>query len=233
MIIWIVNPTDTMTALHDTIAIELNRKDGDKMAQIYGYARVSTREQNLERQLVAMRDFGIAEGNILLDKQSGKDFNREVYRRLLRKLKPDDTLVIKSIDRLGRDYSEILEQWRVITREKQAFIVVLDIPLLDTRKKGEDLTGVLIADLVLQILSYVAQTEREFIRQRQAEGIKVAKANGVKFGRPPLERPEKFHEVAEKWRAGEISAREAGRRLGVSHVTFKAWAKVSDGWSEN
>ena len=195
------------------------------MAQLYGYARVSTREQNADRQLVAMREFGIAEGNILLDKQSGKDFHRIMYQRLLKKLKPGDTLVIKSIDRLGRNYHEIQEQWRVITRERQAYIVVLDIPLLDTRKKGEDLTGVLIADLVLQILSYVAQTEREFIRQRQAEGIKAAKARGVKFGRPPLERPEGFDEVVEEWASGEISAREAGRRLGVSHVVFLSWMK--------
>jgi DNA invertase Pin-like site-specific DNA recombinase len=195
------------------------------MAQLYGYVRVSSREQHADRQLVAMEEFGVEGGNIFLDKQSGKDFHRAAYRRLLKKLKPGDTLVIKSIDRLGRDYGEILEQWRVITKEKQAAIVVLDIPLLDTRQKERDLTGTFIADLVLQILSYVAQTEREFIRQRQAEGISAAKARGVKFGRPALERPEGFQEVRAAWERGEISAREAGRRLGVSHMMFLAWAK--------
>jgi len=199
-------------------------RSGDTMAQ-YGYVRVSTREQNEDRQLVAMRDFGISERDIFLDKLSGKDFERPSYRRLLRKLKPGDTLVIKSIDRLGRDYGEILEQWRVITKEKQAAIVVLDIPLLDTRQKERDLTGTFIADLVLQILSYVAQTEREQIHQRQAEGIEAAKARGVRFGRPPMERPEMFHEVLAAWRRGDISAREAGRRLEVNYKTFQAWAR--------
>ena len=193
------------------------------MAQTYGYARVSTREQNEERQLVAMREFGVKDENILLDKQSGKDFQRPAYRRLLRKLKSGDTLVIKSIDRLGRDYGEILEQWRIITKEKQAAIVVLDIPLLDTRQKERDLTGTFIADLVLQILSYVAQTEREFIRQRQAEGIAAARARGVQFGRPALERPALFRQVQEAWERKEISAREAGRRLNVNHATFLTW----------
>jgi len=198
-------------------------RSGDKMAQTYGYARVSTREQNEERQLVAMREFGVKDENILLDKQSGKDFQRPAYRRLLRKLKSGDTLVIKSIDRLGRDYGEILEQWRIITKEKQAAIVVLDIPLLDTRQKERDLTGTFIADLVLQILSYVAQTEREFIRQRQAEGIAAARARGVQFGRPALERPALFRQVQEAWERKEISAREAGRRLNVNHATFLTW----------
>ena len=183
------------------------------MAQTYGYIRVSSKDQKEDRQLIAMKDFGVPDCNIIIDKQSGKDFQRKGYRRLLKKLKPGDTLVVKSIDRLGRDYSEILEQWRVITREKQAAIVVLDIPLLDTRQKERDLTGTFIADLVLQILSYVAQQEREFIRQRQAEGIEAAKANGVKFGRPPLERPALFDEIREAWECGEISAREAARRL--------------------
>jgi DNA invertase Pin-like site-specific DNA recombinase len=195
------------------------------MAQIYGYCRVSSREQNETRQLVAMQEFGVPDGNIYLDKQSGKDFNRKAYQRLLTKLKPGDTLVIKSIDRLGRDYGEILEQWRVITKEKQTAIVVLDIPLLDTRQKERDLTGTFIADLVLNILSYVAQTEREFIRRRQAEGIAAARAQGVKFGRPPLERPVVFQEVREAWKCGEISAREAGRRLSVNHMTFLSWVE--------
>ena len=193
------------------------------MAQIYGYIRVSTREQNEDRQLFAMRDFGVHDGNIFSDKLSGKDFERPAYRRLLKKIKPGDTLVIKSIDRLGRNYGEILEQWRIITKEKQTAIVVLDIPLLDTRQKERDLTGTFIADLVLQILSYVAQTERELIRQRQAEGIEAAKARGVRFGRPAMERPVMFCEVCEAWKRREISAREAGRRLGVDYKTFQAW----------
>jgi DNA invertase Pin-like site-specific DNA recombinase len=170
-----------------------------------------------------MRDFGVQDGNIFLDKQSGKDFERQGYRRLMKKLKPGDTLVIKSIDRLGRDYSEILEQWRIITKIKQTAIVVLDIPLLDTRQKDRDLTGTFIADLVLQILSYVAQTEREFTRQRQAEGIAAARARGVKFGRPPIERPVLFQEVRDAWKRQEISAREAGRRLSINHKTFLEW----------
>jgi DNA invertase Pin-like site-specific DNA recombinase len=199
---------------------------------IYGYARVSTREQNESRQLISIQEFGVEGENIYLDKQSGKDFHRTEYRRLLKKLKPGDTLVTKSIDRLGRDYGEILEQWRVITKEKQVFIVVLDIPLLDTRQKEQDLTGTFIADLVLQILSYVAQTEREFIRQRQAEGIAVAQANGVKFGRPPVERPPTFGEVFDEWASDRISAREAGRRLGVSHMTFLVWAETQESWQK-
>ncbi len=193
------------------------------MAQ-YGYVRVSSREQNEDRQLVAMRDFGIAESDIYVDKVSGKDFQRPAYRRLLKRLRAGDVLVVKSIDRLGRDYGEILEQWRIITKEKQAAIVVIDIPLLDTRQKERDLTGTFIADLVLNILSYVAQQEREFIRQRQAEGIEAAKARGVKFGRPPLERPDIFREVLDAWERSEISAREAGRRLGISYKTFQVWA---------
>ena len=195
------------------------------MAQIYGYVRVSTREQNEDRQFVVMRDFGIHDANIYLDKQSGKDFNRPAYKKLLKKLKPNDTFVIKSIDRLGRNYDEILEQWRIITKEQQAAIVVLDIPLLDTRQKNRDLTGIFIADLVLQILSYVAQTEREFLKQRQAEGITEAKNRGVKFGRPPLKPPESFNEVRKSWEHKDISAREAARRLGVSHKTFLKWAE--------
>jgi len=196
------------------------------MAQLYGYARVSTREQNENRQLVAMREFGVMDGNIFLDKQSGKDFHRQAYRKLLKKLKPGDTLVIKSIDRLGRNYGEILEQWRIITKEKQIAIVVLDIPLLDTRRKDRDLTGTFIADLVLQILSYVAQQERDFIRQRQAEGIAAAKALGVKFGRPQIEKPAIFRDVRKVWERKEISAREAGRRLGVDYKTFQTWQRM-------
>ena len=196
------------------------------MSITYGYARVSTESQSLDRQLVAMRDFGVLERKIFLDKLSGKDFLRPSYQRLMKKLKPGDTLVIKSIDRLGRDYCEILEQWRVITKEKQVAIVVLDIPLLDTRQRKRDLTGTFIADLVLQILSYVAQSEREAIRQRQAEGIAAAKARGVKFGREPMERPEVFGKVVAEWERREISAREAARRLNVHHKTFLEWVKT-------
>lgn len=195
------------------------------MNQIYGYCRVSSREQNENRQLAAMRDFGIENGNIYLDKQSGKDFNRPAYLRLLKKVTHGDTIVVKSIDRLGRNYSEILEQWRRITKGKQTAIVVLDIPLLDTRQKSYDLTSTFIADLVLQILSYVAQTERELIKQRQAEGIMAAKSRGVKFGRPPMERTELFGTVRSSWESKEISAREAARWLGVDHKTFLSWMK--------
>ena len=193
------------------------------MGNLYGYIRVSTRDQNEDRQLIALRELKIPEKNIFMDKQSGKDFNRPQYKRLVRKLKKDDLLYIKSIDRLGRNYNEILEQWRIITKEKRAAIVVLDMPLLDTRK-NRDLTGTLIADIVLQLLSYVAQTEREFIRQRQAEGIAVAKAQGVRFGRPPLVQPKEFPAVHQAWLKKEISAREAARRLSVTHKTFLRWA---------
>lgn len=192
--------------------------------QIYGYIRVSSRDQNEDRQVIAMREFGIAEKNLVIDKQSGKDFARPGYRRLLRKLKPNDTLVIKSIDRLGRNYDEVLEQWRLLTKEKQADIVVLDMPLLDTRK-GRDLIGTLISDIVLQLLSYVAQIEREFIHQRQAEGIAAAKARGVKFGRKPKERPAEYEHLRDEWRAGRISARAAARQLGVAHRTFMKWVE--------
>ena len=151
------------------------------MEQIYGYARVSTKEQNEARQLTALREMGIPSENVYLDKQSGADFERVQYRRMLRRLGPGDTLIVKSIDRLGRNYTEILEQWRIITKSKRAAIVILDMPLLDTRQ-NRDLTGQLIADIVLQLLSYVAQTEREFIRQRQAEGIVAARERGGHFG---------------------------------------------------
>ena len=190
----------------------------------YGYARVSTKEQNEQRQIVALEEFGLDRKQIFTDKQSGKDFERTNYRKLVRRLKEGDTLVVKSIDRLGRNYEEILEQWRIITKDKGSAIVVLDMPLLDTRR-NRDLTGTLIADIVLQLLSYVAQTEREFIRQRQAEGIAVAKAQGVRFGRPPLEKPEDFPAVHQAWQKKEISAREAARRLSVTHKTFLRWAQ--------
>ena len=194
------------------------------MQQVYGYIRVSTRDQNEERQVIAMREFGVPEENMVIDKQSGKNFARPGYRRLVKKLKPADTLVIKSIDRLGRNYDDVLEQWRLLTKEKQVDIVVLDMPLLDTRK-GRDLIGTLISDIVLQLLSYVAQTEREFIHQRQAEGIAAAKARGVKFGRKPKERPAEYEHLRDEWRAGRISARAAARQLGVAHRTFMKWVE--------
>ena len=171
---------------------------------VYGYIRVSTREQNEARQKIALRNFPVQEENIYMDKQSGKDFNRSAYRKLVRKMKKKDVLIIQSIDRLGRNYEEILEQWRILTREKQIDIVVLDMPLLDTRDKSRDLTGTFVADLVLQILSYVAQNERENIRKRQAEGIAAAKERGVHFGNPGRPVPESFETVVGKGRRKEI-----------------------------
>ena len=194
----------------------------------YGHVRVSTKEQNEQRQMIALREFGIEEKRIYMDKQSGKDFERAKYKKLLRKIKSGDTLVVKSIDRLGRNYDEILEQWRMITKEKQVAIVVLDMPLLDTRQ-NRDLTGTLIADIVLQLLSYVAQTEREFIRQRQAEGIAAAKAQGVQFGRRPMVRPASFAVLRERWKNNQISARAAAKHLGITHSTFLRWANEDDG----
>ena len=188
----------------------------------YGYIRVSTRDQNEDRQRIAMQEWGIPPDRVYLDKQSGKDFERPQYRRLLRKLKPNDSLVVKSIDRLGRNYDEILDQWRIITKEKGADVIVLDMPLLDTRT-NKDLTGTLIADNVLQLLSYVAQTEREFIRQRQAEGIAAAKARGVKFGREAIPIPPEFEACAAEWSAGRLSARGGARLLNVSTKTFIRW----------
>ncbi len=192
----------------------------------YGYIRVSTREQNEDRQTIALREFGVSK--IYLDKQSGKDFDRPNYKCLMRKLKPGDTIVIKSIDRLGRNYDEILEQWRIITKEKQAYIVVLDMPLLNT-KQSRDLTGTLIADIVLQLLSYVAQTEREFIRQRQAEGIAAAKERGVKFGRAPMVRPAGYEMMKVQFLEHQVSARAAATQLGITHSTFLRWVKEENG----
>ncbi len=190
---------------------------------VYGYIRVSSKDQNEDRQRIAIREFGVQDCRVFMDKQSGKDFERPGYQTLMRRIKPADTLVIKSIDRLGRNYEEIMEQWRIITKEKQAAIVVLDMPLLDTRQ-GRDLAGTLIANIVLQLLSYVAQTEREFIRQRQAEGIAAAKARGVKFGRKPAERPKEFTDLRCEWKNGQISARKAAVQLGITHRTFLKWA---------
>ena len=186
---------------------------------IYGYVRVSTQEQNEARQLTAMREFGVAEQNIIVEKLSGKDFNRPRYQRLVKNLRPKDVLVVKSIDRLGRNYDEILEQWGIITKKREAAIVVLDMPLLDTRQ-GRDLTGTLIADIVLQLLSYVAQTERENIRQRQAEGIAAAKAKGVHFGPLPRAMPDSFEQLRRAWRDKRISLRAAAEACGVPRSTF-------------
>ena len=186
----------------------------------YGYIRVSAKDQNADRQLIALKNCNIEEKNIFLDKISGKDFNRSQYLRLLKKLKQGDLLVVKSIDRLGRNYSEILEQWRKITKEIGADIQVLDMPLLDTGSMHENLTGVFISDLVLQILAYVAETERSFIKQRQAEGIAAAKVRGVRFGNARKELPEEFDEYAQRWENGEISTRKAAEELQISHSTF-------------
>ena len=195
------------------------------MRQTYGYIRVSTREQNEARQLDALYKAGVEEKRIYMDKQSGKDFDRQGYQQLLHRLRRGDTLFVKSIDRLGRNYNEILEQWRLITKEKQAAIVVLDMPLLDTRQTGRDLTGTFVADLVLQILSYVAQTERENIRQRQMEGIAAARQRGVQFGRPRIPVPEGFEGAKEKWQNGQITSRAAARQLGISQDTFLRWVR--------
>ena len=194
------------------------------MSKTYGYVRVSTKDQHVDRQRLALLNFGVLDQNIFTDKQSGKDFKRPAYQKLLKKLKPDDTIVVKSIDRLGRNYAEIIEQWRIITKEKHSNIVVLDMPLLDTRNK-KDLIGTLIADVVLQLLSYVAETERDFIHQRQAEGIAAAKKRGVKFGRPSISIPDNFHMIYQQWVQGKLSARQAAKALGISHVTFINWTK--------
>ena len=190
------------------------------MSNVYGYIRVSTREQNEDRQLVALRGIGIPETCIFLDKQSGKDFNRPQYRKLLKKLKKDDLLYIKSIDRLGRNYEEILQQWRILTKVKGVDIVVMDMPLLDTRR-GKDLMGTFLSDIVLQVLSFVAENERTNIRQRQAEGIAAAKLRGVKFGRPRKDLPENFERVYKIWKQGELTGTEAAKQCGMPLATFR------------
>ena len=186
---------------------------------IYGYIRVSTREQNEDRQRLALAALPGPKGNIYMDKQSGKDFERPQYRRLVRRLRRDDLLYVKSIDRLGRNYSEILEQWRMLTKEKGVDIAVLDMPLLDTRR-GKDLMGTFLSDIVLQVLSFVAENERDNIRQRQAEGIAAAKARGVRFGRPPLPLPDNFHMLHQAWRGQKITLRQAARACGMPTGTF-------------
>lgn len=185
----------------------------------YGYVRVSTKEQNEDRQLIAMREYGVRKKNIYIDKQSGKDFERTNYKRLIKKLKAGDVMIVKSIDRLGRNYSEIIEEWRKITQIKKADIVVIDMPLLDTTK-NKDLFGTFISDLVLQILSFVAENERVNIRQRQAEGIAAAKAKGVKFGRPIVYKAEDYIELYERFKRKEISQKEAMAIMGVCESTY-------------
>lgn len=191
---------------------------GGIIMSIYAYVRVSSRNQNGERQLIAVRDAGVNDKNIFVDKQSGKNFNRPAYKRLIKKLKPSDILVIKSIDRPGRNYSDIIDQWKIITKDKRVNVKVLDMPVLS--QINDDLTGTLIADIVLQLLSYVAQTERDFIRQRQAEGIAAAMARGVHFGRSPKKRPAIFSVLREQWLVGKVSARVAAKELNVAHSTF-------------
>ena len=195
------------------------------MPNTYGYIRVSTREQNEDRQLIALREMAVPEQNIFMDKQSGKDFNRPQYKKLMKKLKPDDLLYIKSIDRLGRNYEEIQNQWRILTKEKKIDIVVLDMPLLDTRR-GKDLMGTFLSDIVLQVLSFVAENERTNIRQRQAEGIAAAKARGVRFGRPPRPLPENYHSAYQRWKAGAITGTAAARECGMPLSTFRYRAEI-------
>lgn len=189
------------------------------MGMIYGYVRVSSIDQNEDRQMIALRGKGVPDTHIFMDKQSGKDFNRPKYKRMLRKMKPGDLLYILSIDRLGRNYKEIQEQWRILTKDKGIDICVLDMPLLDTRQ-GKDLMGTFIADLVLQILSFVAENERVNIRKRQAEGIAAAKARGVKFGRPPMPLPDNFYAVHQAWRSKKISLDQATEACGMPVGTF-------------
>ena len=185
----------------------------------FGYARVSSRDQNEERQVLALLEMGVPEQNIYVDKQSGKDFNRPQYKRLLRKVKQNDLIYIKSIDRLGRNYTEILDQWKVITKDKQVDLCVMDMPILDTRRE-KNLLGTFISDLVLALLSYVAENERTNIRQRQAEGIAAAKARGVHFGRMPKPLPDNFYEAYQRWKMKKISVAEAAKECGMPQTTF-------------
>lgn len=191
----------------------------------YGYIRVSSTDQNEDRQLIALRTVQVPEGNIFTDRQSGKDFNRPNYRRLLKKLRPNDIVYIKSIDRLGRNYEEIQIQWRIITKEKRADIVVMDMPLLDTRR-GKDLMGTFLSDIVLQVLSFVAENERSNIHQRQAEGIAAARVRGVKFGRPPKPLPDNFHAVYQRWRSGKITGTQAAQECGMPLSSFRYRAQL-------
>lgn len=189
------------------------------MGNVYGYVRVSSKDQNEDRQVITMREMQVPDENIFIDKQSGKDFNRPQYKRLLRKVKPDDLIYIKSIDRLGRNYAEILDQWKVITKDKRVDLYVMDMPILDTRRE-KNLLGTFISDLVLALLSYVAENERTNIRQRQAEGIAAAKARGVHFGRRPNPLPDNFYEVYQQWKMKRIPVSEAAKQCGMPQTTF-------------
>ena len=195
----------------------------------YGYVRVSSRDQNIDRQMTAMKEAEVPSERVFIDKISGKNFNRPRYLRMIRKLQENDEVYIKSIDRLGRNYEEIIEQWNILTKVKNVDIVVLDFPLLNTKNSVNGVTGKFIADLVLQVLSYVAQIERENIHQRQKEGIKEAKKRGVKFGRPPLDLPKEFYEVVTLWQSGCISMRSASAKLGINHRTFAKWVSLVEG----
>ena len=189
------------------------------MGNVYGYVRVSTKEQHEDRQMIALGEAEVPEKNIFTDKQSGKNFDRPMYHRLLNKLENDDLLYIKSIDRLGRNYEEILEQWRILTKEKRIDIVVLDMPILDTRR-GKDLMGTFLSDIVLQVLSFVAENERKNIKERQREGIEAAKLRGVQFGRPEKPLPDNFGQICNRWISNELSGREAARQCNMSTASF-------------
>lgn len=195
------------------------------MGNVYGYIRVSTKDQNEDRQILAMESLSIPDKHLFIEKQSGKDFSRPQYQKMLRKLKKDDRLYIKSIDRLGRNYSEILEQWRILTKEKCIDIVVLDMPLLDTRR-GKDLMGTFLSDIVLQVLSFVAENERTNIRQRQAEGIAAAKARGIRFDRPPKPLPQNFHHLYQQWKSGKISGTVAAKLCEMPLSSFRYRAEI-------
>ncbi len=195
------------------------------MGKTYGYVRVSSNDQNEDRQMIVMRELHIDEKDVFVDKQSGKDFNRPQYKKLLRKIKKDDLLFVKSIDRLGRNYEEILQQWRILTKDKGIDIVVLDMPLLDTRR-GKDLMGTFLSDIVLQVLSFVAENERVNIRQRQAEGIAAAKAKGIKFGRPPQPLPDNFHSIYQQWKNKQITGTFAAKQCGMPLSTFRYRAAI-------
>jgi DNA invertase Pin-like site-specific DNA recombinase len=190
------------------------------MRNIYGYIRVSSRDQNEDRQLIALKDLCIPQKNIFMDKQSGKDFERPEYKKMVRRMKKDDLLYVKSIDRLGRNYDEILEQWRILTKDKGVDIVVLDMPMLDTRR-GKDLMGTFLSDIVLQVLSFVAENERTNIHNRQAEGIAAARAKGVRFGRPPKPLPDNFHSVCQQWKNGQITGLAAAKACNMPMSTFR------------
>ena len=191
----------------------------DMLKNVYGYVRVSTRDQNEDRQIMAMLEMGIPRKSIYIDKMSGKDFERPMYKRLIKRLKEGDILYIKSLDRLGRNYEELKEQWRIITKDKKVDIVVMDMPILDTRQ-NKGLLGTLISDLVLTLLSYVSENERTEIRQRQAEGIAAAKERGVRFGRPPIPVPDNFEDICYRWRSGKLTMKEAADMCGLKPQTF-------------